>query len=292
MPRWLIAGCGYVGTALGHRLAARGVEVWGLRRDPSRLPQPIRPLPADLVTGEGLERLPRRIDGVVYAAAAGGRDDRRYQAIYVRGVARLLDALRASGAGPGRFVYVSSTAVYGEAGGAWVDEASPTVPTDFAGRRLLEGEARVAAAPWESVVVRFGGIYGPGRSRLLDAVRQARWPGSTDPDLPVNRIHLDDCAGVLEHLARLDRPEPVYLGVDREPTSTRDVVRWLAARLGVAEPEPPEVGRAGGRSGGKRCSSERLVRSGYRFRHPTFREGLGALLDRPPAGPDPVDGRP
>jgi nucleoside-diphosphate-sugar epimerase len=96
-----------------------------------------------------------------------------------------------------------------------------------------------------------------------------------------NRIHLDDCAGVLRHLLLLPEPEPLYLGVDREPAELCEIQRWLADRLGVAPPvSAAEVGGGGGRRrSNKRCSSDRLAASGYRFRFPTYREGLGALLE-------------
>jgi nucleoside-diphosphate-sugar epimerase len=281
----LIAGCGYVGGALAHRLAAGGTAVWALRRSPGP-PQPgIEPVAADLTDRAGLQQalasLPP-LDAVVYTAAAGGRTDAAYQAAYVTGVAHLLEALEALGQKPGAFLFTSSTGVYGQGDGEWVDETSPTEPPHFTGRRLLEGEALLRRADLPTTAVRFGGIYGPGRTRLIDQVRrgEARLPAVLPGEAPLytNRIHREDCAGVLHHLLEMEPGErhDLYLGVDDDPAPLAEVYRWLARHLGVAE--PPEGDSLGGDRRGrsnKRCSNRRLRESGYTFRYPSFREGYG-----------------
>lgn len=277
MTRVLIAGCGYVGTALGLELAARGDEVWGIRRDPSPLPPAIRPLRGDLLDTDGLMRiLPAAPDVVVYAASAGGFSDHEYRDAYVEGVRSLLRALVRSGAEPRRLLFTSSTGVYGQTDGGWVDEDAPPEPAAFNGSRVLEGEDVILDGPFPSVVLRLGGIYGPGRTSLLDRVRQG---GVVCPENPVwsNRIHRDDCAGALLHLVDLPDPSPVYIGVDREPADLCEVMGWLARRLGAPEPVR-EIGGAAGRGSNKRCSSDRLVASGYRFRFPDYRSGFEEIL--------------
>ena len=109
MARVLIAGCGYVGSELGTRLAADGHEVWGLRRDVSRLPSDVRPLAADLSRVESLGVIPSDIDFVFYTAGASGGDERAYREVYLDGVGRLLDALAQQGERPRRFFFTSST---------------------------------------------------------------------------------------------------------------------------------------------------------------------------------------
>ena len=138
--RILIAGCGDIASALGVELAIAGYEIWGLRRDPAGLPAAIRPLRADLTRPATLVGLPRAIDVVVYTAAPDESTDRAYRATYVEGLCALLQALVAQRQGPPRIVFTSSTAVYGQTDGSWVDEASPTEPGDFRGRRLLQAE--------------------------------------------------------------------------------------------------------------------------------------------------------
>jgi nucleoside-diphosphate-sugar epimerase len=184
-------------------------------------------------------------------------------------------------------IFTSSTGVYAQDGGEWVDESSPAEPRHFSGRRMLEGERLLRGSRFESTVVRLAGIYGPGRCRLIERVRsgQASIPPSA---VYANRIHRDDCAAVLHHLMRLERAAPLYVAADEEPAETAEVLRWLAARLRV--PEPPIDREAGatryGRSSNKRVRSTGLRTSVYRFLFPTFREGYGAIID---AG-EPVSG--
>jgi nucleoside-diphosphate-sugar epimerase len=273
--RVLIAGCGYVGSALAARLAAAGAEVFGLRRRAAALPPGVVPVAADLADPAALRALPGPFDAVVYAAAPDRREESAYRAVYADGVARLVEATAGA-----RFVLVSSTTVYGQDDGAWVDETSLTEPSGFTGRIVLEGEACVLAGAALPLVLRCGGIYGPGRTRLLDAARAGSLTVSPAATRYTNRIHRDDVAGALAHLLRLAAPERLYLGVDAEPASEETVYRWLAARVGRPLPEPgPRDAGAVRSPSGKRCSSRRLLASGYRLLFPTFREGYGALAD-------------
>ncbi|MEM7048077.1 MAG: SDR family oxidoreductase [Acidobacteriota bacterium] len=276
--RVLIAGCGDLGSALGLRLLQRGARVWGLRRRAANLPDGIRPLAADLTRREALAAvLPTTLDAVVYTAAAGAFDDSRYRAAYVAGPRTLLAVLEHQGQRLRRLLFTSSTAVYGQSGGEWVDESSPTRPTSFAGERVLEGERIFLTSPHRTTVLRLGGIYGPGRTRLLDRVR--RGEATYDPDRPIfsNRIHRDDAAAALEHLLALESAAEVYLGVDDAPVPLTEVYRWLARRL--AAPAPRQGRSLESRQrGNKRCRNRRLRQSGFELLYPTFREGYRALL--------------
>ena len=249
MERVLIAGCGYVGSALAERLVADGHEVWGMRRDPSALPAGVRPFAADLRDSATLRALPEGLTIVFYTAAADGGSDDEYRSVYVDGPRNLLAALEEQGQRPARVIFTSSTSVYGQSGGEWVDEESPTEPSGFGGRRMLEGEAIVLGGPSRGVVLRLGGIYGPGRTSYIDRVRSgaAECPAVTTY---TNRIHRDDCAGALRHLMSLDAPRPVYLGVDRAPTETCEVLHWLAEKLDRPAPRRATPGSAPTRTRG------------------------------------------
>jgi nucleoside-diphosphate-sugar epimerase len=177
-----------------------------------------------------------------------------------------------------RFVFVSSTGVYAQQDGSWVDEDTPAEPREFSDRALLDGERAVLGGPLPATVLRLGGIYGPGRTRLIESVR--RGEARVRPGLYTNRIHRDDAAGALAHLLALAEPAPVYLGVDDEPAAEADVLNWIADRLGL--PRPP-ASRAVPHDrlehrGNKRCRNARLRGSGYGFRYPTFREGYASLM--------------
>lgn len=272
--RILIAGCGDVGTALGLRLGTEGAEVLGLRRTINQLPAPIQPIAADLARADGVPPLPA-CDYLVYCAAAKSRDPAIYRAVYVDGLRRVLSALPVP---PRRLFLVSSTGVYSQDDHQWVDEFSPTEPDSDTGRILLESERLALQADCPATVVRFSGIYGPGREHLLNQVRS----GIVAPDTPIhysNRIHRDDCAGILAHLIRLDRSgerlASLYLASDDAPTPISEVMAWLAQQTGSPIVERQAVRRGGS----KRCSNARLKASGYRFIHPDFRSGYAAELN-------------
>lgn len=277
--RVLVAGCGYVGGALAARLVAEGHDVWGLRRRVDRLPPGVRPIAADLTDASTLGRLPEGLDGVVYTASADASQGDAYREAYVAGPRTLAAALLAHGSEGARLLFTSSTAVYGQTDGSWVDEESPTDPLDFRGRTMLQAEREVLEGPFPAVVLRLGGIYGPGRDRLIREVTEGRARCLSGEPRWTNRIHRDDAASALLHLLLLPSPASVYLGVDDEPADRCDVLRWLAAELGVRPPsangaEDPDASRRAN----KRCSSARLRASGLALRYPTYREGYRALI--------------
>lgn len=271
-----------MGSELGWRLVGAGHVVWGMRRRPEGLPDGLLPLAADLADPASLAGLPESLDWVVYAASADGFDDDAYRAAYVDGPRNLLAALVGQGQRPRRLLFVSSTGVYGQQDGEWVDETSPTEPVGFSGRRLLEGEALVGAAPFPTVVLRLAGIYGPGRTMLLDRVVAGEATCVEAPPQYSNLIHRDDCAGAIAHLLALNAAGPLYLGADHEPAERCALLRWLAAAAGAPAPQVLPSGSSRtrrARRGNKRCRNTRLLESGYRFRYPSFREGFGELAE-------------
>ena len=278
MSRVLIAGCGDVGTALGLMLCERGHEVVGARRSARQLPASLHPLSVDVTDRRAIERKIPGVDIVVYAVAAGRRDEGAYRRAYVDGVSALLDMLEARAEPPRRVFFVSSTSVYGERDGAWVDETAPLRPRGFAGESLVAGERRMFASSIPATVVRFAGIYGPGRGWLVKRAQAGACCVADHPKF-TNRIHRDDCAGLLAHLVAGDREgDEVYIGVDDAPVAECEVMEWLAARLGAPAPRRTHGGDAAARGSGKRCSNARIRAMGYRLRYPTYREGYAAVL--------------
>lgn len=288
----LVAGCGYVGAALASDLRGAGHAVFGLKRRPEGLPRGVVPLAADLAEpgslDAALDAMGDPPDVVVYAAAADRGDDEAYRRAYVEGLRNVVASLRARRARVARLFFTSSTAVYAQDDGAWVDEESDAAPRDFRGRRMLEAEGVLAASGFAATALRLGGIYGPGRTRLVESVRSGRAVIRPGPPRYGNRIHRDDAAGALAHLAERalagEALAPRYLGVDDEPADEAVVLRWIASRLGVAAPPVAADAAAGEasarrRPGSKRCSNARLRAAGYAFRYPTFREGYAALID-------------
>jgi nucleoside-diphosphate-sugar epimerase len=285
--RILVAGAGYVGVELALRLAREGHDVLALRRSPPReaLPDPnaarVRWLACDLADARRVGAVALEgVEALAYLVAADARDAAAYRRAYVDGLAQLLARLRA-GSSLQRVLFASSTSVYAQDDGSWVDESSPAEPRDFSGLRVLEGEKVARSAGGHAVALRLGGIYGPGRTALLERVRV----GAAElPRAPryTNRIHRDDAARACAHLLTLPEPAPCYVGVDREPADQAEVLRWLADRLGSAPP-PGHYDPAAAPTG-KRCSSALLRGTGFTFAFPTYREGYAALIHDPRSG--------
>lgn len=279
-PSLLVIGCGDLGSPLAGSCAAGGWRVWGLRRGGRPLPAGVEPIVADVTRPETLEPL-RSLspDYVVAALTPGESTDARYRAVYVDGLAHCLERLDRSRLR--RFFWVSSTSVYHQNDGGRVDETSPAKPAGFAGARLLEAERVLAASGLPHTVLRLGGIYGPGRDRLLRQLRA----GQRSPEAAghfSNRIHREDAVGILGFLLQRAAMgvelDSLYLGVDREPTPIAEVERWFAGFLGLDYGAMTPL-TTPARGGNRYCDSARLQNLGYRFLYPDYRVGLPTLLD-------------
>ena len=280
MANVLIVGCGYVGVALGVALAAEGHLVRGMRRNPESLPESIKPLRADIHDKDLGNLLPHGLDFVFYTLSSGGGGEAGYRAAYAEGPRNLLEALDKKGARPRRIFFTSSTAVYAQTDGGRVDEESPALPAHYSGHILLEGERAFLESGHPATILRLSGIYGPGRTRLIDAVRSGEAFVHEGPPRFTNRIHRDDCAGALVHLMKMDEPDEIYVGVDDEPADRREVLNWLAERLGAPQPREAAGGEAPSARAAtnKRCSNARLKATGYRFLYPSYREGYAEMI--------------
>lgn len=280
VPSVLIAGCGDVGSRLATQLLAGGWEVHGLRRDVSRLPDGVIGVAGDLFSKDCPATWPiGAVDYLVYCAAASNHDEAGYRAAYIQGLQHVLEWLGDYGQVPDRLLFVSSSSVYGQQEGEWVDEASPAVAAGFSGRVMLEAEQVALNSGIPASIVRLTGIYGPGRERLLTQVRQG-YRVAVDPPLYANRIHADDAAGLMAYLLEADRRgvalDDVYIGVDDAPAALADVVGWLREHMGVTEwAEDASVRR----TGSKRCSNARAKALGWEPKYPSFREGYAAILE-------------
>lgn len=279
----LVAGCGYVGAALAAELASGGERVFGLKRNPVGLPSGVQPIAADLTVPSTLRVLPDEIERVVYAVSPGGPTKEAYQDAYLRGLENLLEALTRRRAPVRRVVFTSSTAVYGQDDGSWVDERSPTEPTRETGATLLRAEQTIACGPFQGVSLRLSGIYGPGRTWLVRRVERGEVridPRGAAVPRYGNRIHREDCAGAIRHLLSCESVEPVYLGVDDAPAPLSEVYAFVARALGMDAPPVGDAKGDGGRGGNKRCRNDRLKSSGYRLRVPTYRDGYPEIVRR------------
>jgi nucleoside-diphosphate-sugar epimerase len=246
-----------------------------LSRKPLDLPAALRRASADLTDAATLASLPKQFAYVVYAASADTASDEAYRLAYVQGVSNLIRHLESEQVR--RLFFVSSTAVYAQSDGSRVNEASATEPRNFSGLRTLEAERVVAGASFPTTILRCSGIYGPGRDRLVAAVRSQE--AISVSERYTNRIHRDDIVGSVVHLiARGDAPGLLLLS-DDEPVPQRAVIEYLAERLGL--PLPPLAASAdpNARGGNKRCDNGLLKSLGYTLRYPSYREGYAELLN-------------
>ncbi|SDX73989.1 Nucleoside-diphosphate-sugar epimerase [Pseudomonas syringae] len=278
-PSLLIAGCGDIGSRLANRLMSDGWAVHGLRRTVSELPDGVIGVKGDLFRAEKPEQWPTApLDYVVYCATPSQRDETGYRMAYVEGLRNVLGWLEQCGQRPKRVIFVSSSGVYGQQNGEWVDENSTTEPGSYTGTVMLEAEQLALNSGLPATAVRLTGIYGPGRSDLSNRVRQGH-SVRIDPPIYANRIHADDAASLLAHLLQADHRgvalESCYLGVDDDPAALADVVAWIREYLGVTEwSEDVSVQRVGS----KRCSNARARALGWAPMYPDYRAGYAALL--------------
>ena len=273
----LIVGCGDIGVRLAQALPCDLYEVTGLRRNPPVDLPFLRYQACDVTNAEGLEEvLKQGFAVIVISMTPSERSDAGYQRAYVQACQNVVEGLGAQPLKPRLVIFVSSTAVYGQLDGSWVDEDSHTEPVGFSGERLLEAEAVIQNSGYANTIVRFSGIYGPNRNRLIEQVKQKRASASAHF---TNRIHADDCARSLAHLIERNRTgetlKSVYLATDSAPASMLEVVTWLAEQMGVTEFLSET---ATNERGNKRCSNQRLLDSGFVFCYPSFKDGYASLL--------------
>lgn len=286
--RVLIVGCGYVGLPLGVELVQRGHSVFGLRRSAAAELQAagITPLLADITRAESLIGLPRDFDWIVNCVASGGGGAGEYQQLYLQGTRHLIEWLAATPLE--KFVYTSSTGVYGQNDGSLVTEASPAEPETETARILIETEKVLLTAAREknfpAVILRVAGIYGPERGYLLKQYlrNEARIEGQGERIL--NMIHRDDLIGVIIAALERGRGGEIYNAVDDEPVTQLNFFNWLAETLGKGLPPLATADEASTRRRGltnKKVSNHNLKRElGYQFKYQNFRQGYGAEIRR------------
>jgi len=288
--RVLIVGCGYIGLPLGTELVKQGHDVYGVRRSAGAADDlsvaGIKPLVADITSRDALARLPGPFDAVVNCVSStrGGLEE--YRRVYLEGTRNLIEWLSATR--PKKFVYTSSTSVYGQADGSLVKESSPTAPGSETSKVLVETEklllAAVAERQFPAVILRVAGIYGPGRGHLfLQYLRnEAKIAGKGER--LINMIHRDDLVAILIAALKSGRAGEIYNAVDDEPVAQIHFFRWLSETLGKwMPPFTPEVENGDRKRGltNKRVSNRKLkMELGYQFKYPTFRQGYTAEITR------------
>lgn len=278
----LVIGCGYLGERVAQRWLAEGSVVHCVTRSLDRARHleslGFEPFVGDVTRPDTLAALPAA-DTVLHAVGYQPGSGVSRRAVYVDGLRAVLDRLDAHSS---RIVLASSTGVYGESGGAWVDEETPCRPAREAGQVLLaaeetlRGHRRGSAA----IVLRFAGLYGPGRIPKLADLKAGR-PIAVSSHGMLNLIHIDDAAAAV--VAAAQAPPRTYVIADGHPVLRREFYRHVAELLRAAEPRfvepsPDEAARQRG-GGDKRVSNRRMIEElGVILQYPTYRAGLEAIL--------------
>ena len=279
--RVLILGCGFSGRAIGARLALAGAAVAGTTRSRERFERlrtlGIAPLAFDGAPTDDLLGVLAEATHLIASIAPDADGDPVIASLAeaIKGAPRL-----------GWIAYLSTVGVYGDHGGAWVDEDTVARPVSVRSRqRVMAENLWITLAGERSLplsILRLSGIYGPGRSPLV-ALREGRARRLVKPGQVFNRIHVADIAGATEALATM-RHNGIVNVTDDEPAPPQDVVLHAAGLLGVEPPPEQDFATADltpmarsfyGET--KRVSNARLKGLGYRMRFPTYREGLAAL---------------
>lgn len=273
MARILIAGCGDIGAAAGRRLVYYGHEVVGLKRHPPEHDDKLIYIKSDLTSERDIEALDTRFDLVIFILTPDDRSEQSYRSAFEVAANNLLKRFSLNGRDT-KFIFISSTSVYGQTNGEWVDEQSATEPKSVTGRIILQAEKNFLSHHVNNCVIRFSGIYGRSRSRLLDTVRKGG-EVQYEPPYYTNRVHRDDCVEIIRFIANKllagEDLESVYLASDDDPAPKWDVFNYLARMLDVEPPGkavlPPDTDQ------NKRCSNRRLKKLGYEFSYKSYREG-------------------
>lgn len=276
-----------MGLEIGRRLGASGHEVFGLRRTPDSATEldhaGIKPVIGDVTRPQDWKGLPPNFDWVVNAVSSSKGGPAEYRAVYVEGTRQLLEWLRTKSVR--KYVSISSTSVYAQTDGSWVDEKSATEPISETGQVLVEAEKLLlnAAETIPLVILRASGIYGPDRGHLFQQYLRGEAEISGDAQRYLNMIHRDDLAGAVIAALERGRPGEIYNASDDAPVPLQEFFEWLAMTLN--RPMPPITAAAVAARKraitNKRIANSKLkAETSYRFQYPTFREGYISEIKR------------
>lgn len=284
MARRLIFGCGYLGKRVGERWLDAGDTVVAATRSGARAARlaeaGYEPLVADVAKPDSLEALPH-VDSVLFAVGFDRSSDASIEEVYAGGLRSVIDRLQE---GAGRIIYISSTGVYGDAGGDWVDEQTPPDPQRAGGKASLAAEQVLCGSRFadRSAVLRLAGIYGPDRLPYLDKLKAGE-PIAAPQDGWLNLTHVDDAADVVVAAAAADSAPGTLCVSDGNPPQRSDYYTELARLLDApppsfTEPEPgsPRAARA---ASDKRVSNAKLLATlPVELQYPTYRAGLASIV--------------
>lgn len=280
----LVFGCGYLGSQVAQRWLHAGDHVYSITRNSTRAKElkslGLTPIVADITKPETMADLPET-DTILFAV---GMDRSKYsdiRSVYVDGLSNVLGHVSNS---PAQFIYVSSTGVYGDFGGQWIDETFPTMPDREGGKACLEAERLLTASGFgdRATILRFAGIYGPGRVPTRETIELKQWKKLSAKGY-LNLIHVDDGARIIEEISNQQPTGETFIVSDGRPPLRQSYYEFIAQHFGMNEIpwEQSETTAENSRSGSnKRVSNQKLVdRFGIEFKYGDYKAGLSQALD-------------
>ncbi|MBX9742921.1 MAG: NAD-dependent epimerase/dehydratase family protein [Chthoniobacterales bacterium] len=272
----VIMGCGFLGKAAALLFASRGWDVVGLARhavvfEKTDCEKNISFFSCDITNPASVKSVAASIANsslMIYAVSSGKGGADAYASIYVEGLERAIETWS-----PQKTLFVSSTSVYGQCHGEIVTESSPSNPERVTSQLLLKAEESALAAG--GVVARFAGIYGPGRSVLLQKFLESTAVLEEGGTRWINQIHRDDGAEALWVLGTSPKASGIYIVSDDTPMTQRDLYSIMATHY--KKPLPPEGPRDLNRKRGwtsKRLSNARLKNLGWQPAFPSYQDFL------------------
>ncbi|MBP3953821.1 SDR family oxidoreductase [Gemmata sp. G18] len=268
----LVFGCGYLGRRVASRWLAGGHPVAALtRRNADALRNVgIEPVTGDVLDPESLRALPTA-NTVLYAVGMDRSAGKSMRDVYVTGLAHVLTTLPPCT----RFIYASSTSVYGQTNSDWVNEGSPTDPTEESGKVVLEAEQLLRSIKPDAIVLRLAGLYGPDRLLRKQPVLKGE-PLVGDADKWLNLVHVADAASAVLWAEAHAAPGETYNVADGTPVSRRDFYTRLAELLHAPEAKfdsRPEQGAPN-----RRIDAAKFRALGWAPVFTSYREGLTAAV--------------
>jgi nucleoside-diphosphate-sugar epimerase len=274
----LIFGCGFLGQRVASQWKVQGRHVFAVTRNATHLPSNVEPIVCDVLKPETLLPLPQA-DTVLYAIGFDRTSGASMRSVYVDGLANVLAHLPP----PRCFLYVSSSSVYGQTDGGWVDETSPTLPQEESGRIVLDAENLLRAKLPDAIVLRFAGIYGPGRLLRRQSIEKGE-PIVGDAGKWLNLIHVDDGARAILAAEVRAQPGRVFNICDDHPVRRRYFYATLARLLKAPEPSfvapPPDQPTPPHEKAHRRINNRRMkeeLRVALQF--PDFDQGLRGSVE-------------
>jgi nucleoside-diphosphate-sugar epimerase len=284
----LIFGCGYLGKRVAKLWRDTGSRVVVVTRSWEKADeftkQGYDAIAADVTKPETLNNLPHA-ETVLFAVGHDRSSTQPIIDVYAGGIQNVLAALPSD---TDRLIYISTTGVYGDANGGWVDEQTPPAPQREGGLASLAAEQGLACHPLgeRSIILRLAGLYGPGRVPFIEKLRAAE-PIPAPRDGHLNLIHVDDAAAVVDAASALrpftDGPR-IFCVSDGQPVERGEYYREAARQIGAAPPQfidpDPNSPRAARALADRRVRNDRMLTDlDLKLAYPNYRDGLAALLE-------------